>query len=313
MTVSPDFFLPDVWSLDTANVQAIESSATDPKVRLDSTGVFVTDGSGGKQVLLDQNGLKILIRPQTAKNVRPAPNPTQEIEIVRNSDLGRIGRLWATEYDPPGAHDERFVHVTATDEPNSNFSEIQLSTQHDSTLGDSGEVRAIVNTPGHGFKSLLLLDELGNSDFTAKPSFAWHKLGQANVIMGPVGVTIEPLPVDAGSTSFLLQTWTPPVDSWLLLLLKVGYVQAFTAAYNYCYFYTRLTPSDQDGLDYSYSIITQHSLVNLYEAHTVTELHRLQAGVAYTFRAGMNPQAGSSFGYYGGPQYLSMGAIGWPQ
>lgn len=56
MSVQPDNYLPATWSLDSSNVQAIETSQTDPKVRMDSSGLYVTDASGRKLTYLHAQG-----------------------------------------------------------------------------------------------------------------------------------------------------------------------------------------------------------------------------------------------------------------
>lgn len=55
--VEADTFSPATFSLDSGNVIAVETSKTDPKVRLDATGIFATDVTGAKRWQLTQAGL----------------------------------------------------------------------------------------------------------------------------------------------------------------------------------------------------------------------------------------------------------------
>lgn len=55
-----DSFIPDVFTLESGPVSGIETSATDPKVRLDASGLFNTDPSGNIIDRLSALGLEIL-------------------------------------------------------------------------------------------------------------------------------------------------------------------------------------------------------------------------------------------------------------
>lgn len=92
MTVQADTFLPSVFSLDSANVQAVESSATNPKVRLDSTGFFLTDAAGNKIVQIVPGGFRIL-----SGVTGVAPGLDRIIEWLDQTDGHEIGRIAAWE------------------------------------------------------------------------------------------------------------------------------------------------------------------------------------------------------------------------
>lgn len=90
MSVQPDTYLPAVWTLDTSTVQAIESSASDPKTRLDSTGLFLTDAAGNVIAKMSQPGGTLDILAPTI------PTLNRQIRWLR-SDGTVVGNLSAAE------------------------------------------------------------------------------------------------------------------------------------------------------------------------------------------------------------------------
>lgn len=163
---NPDFFLPSVWSLDSANVQAVESSKTDPKVRLDETGVFVTDQSGNRQVQMDKNGLKIIVPESHAKNIRPPGSPNEELQFVRDTDFQRFGRMWVTKSLVAGIQDDRAVHLSAVNDPDGLTAELWLSTStNPNTPTHSAIVQAFAEHLGTSGSALTIVDESGRSHF----------------------------------------------------------------------------------------------------------------------------------------------------
>jgi hypothetical protein len=111
-TLSPDFWLPETFSLSDGNVQAIETSPLDPKVRMDQTGFFATDATGAKVASINpdgsgifQGGLK-LTSPVLPGSLTPVSNPPDAIQWIRQSDGAVLAEIWeysqTAYFGPPG-------------------------------------------------------------------------------------------------------------------------------------------------------------------------------------------------------------------
>lgn len=92
------------------------------------------------------------------------------------------------------------------------------------------------------------------------------------------------LTVNAAGTSALAVSYTPPVNCWWEVACCVGIFQKTDAGYGYAYIYLALVPNDADGRGVSsrYAIESQNPAVQTYQYRNLTQVYKLNAGVAYS-------------------------------
>lgn len=125
---------------------------------------------------------------------------------------------------------------------------------------------------------------------------------------GQFTVAVNPLSTGVASLQI---SYTPPVDAWWEVTCHIGVVQKVDAAYHYMYGGFNLSQADVDGVTSAYSLITQNSSVQLYEARAVTRLLKLAAGQTYIARSYLGGMSGGTWAYYRGPGQLWMNGKAW--
>lgn len=193
-----DFFLPAVWSLDAANVQAIESSATDPKVRMDSTGLFVTDATGAQLVNLDADGLSIE-RPDYTPPGTVLPAPAQTVEWKRTDGsvsglVANVRRVAANENSVYLVSEGAGESSNAVNSRAVSPSGLQLSNLRVGATnlgGTNVSVSALAGLLGNPTGNVTVIDGNGASNFLQlldSQRIAGRLFQLTNLAM-PVGVT----------------------------------------------------------------------------------------------------------------------------
>jgi hypothetical protein len=122
--------------------------------------------------------------------------------------------------------------------------------------------------------------------------------------------TGQRLTINANGIPDLALSYTPPVNAWWEVDLLLGLLNKTDAAYHYAQCILQCQPNDADGVSTYQSYIMQHATVQTYEAHTITGLYKLTAGVPYQTYAQVT-MSGGTWQYNQGPTVLSMHAKAW--
>lgn len=113
-----------------------------------------------------------------------------------------------------------------------------------------------------------------------------------------------------GSMQF---AYTPPVPVWWAVEAGISICQKMDANYNIIYHQLLLTPADQDGINWTQMVGTQHSQVQTYNSRLVRRLYRLAAGVSYTVQLILGSGNGGTWNYYQGTSHFWLEATAWTQ
>ncbi len=123
------------------------------------------------------------------------------------------------------------------------------------------------------------------------------------------GASTNYLKYDATNNLELL--YTPPIDAWWEVTLRISLLQKLDAAYHYAYGMIELSPAPVTGTAVRHSIIVQHSSVNYYMSFDITTLYKLAANTAYTAKSVFGNGNGGSWQHYRGGGHLDMHAYAW--
>lgn len=185
----PDYFLPEVFTLASGTVQGVETSPSDPKVRMDSTGIYITESNGKKPVALDAAGYLRLLAITGAPNLK-----SRSISWV-NDDLtgGLLARIGGLNYGPDQT--EAFFELQ-TQTASVGKAELRVIDKDGTTkqasvsanYTDGGLAQVIAQA---GTKGVKIIDSDGNTDLLV----ASHGTGNLNF---PGSAFSDPLVINHG-------------------------------------------------------------------------------------------------------------------
>lgn len=158
----PDYFIPEVFTLAGGEVQGMETSSTDPKVRFDSGGVYITNPTGGKEVSLDTSGVRLL----GSKLTVDGPIASRVVRWVREANGSLIAQIGGGKTEAGG--DPSFLSAFAFSDANRHIAELVLQA-YENTPASTG-VYAKTDT-----QVAKVIAETGASSFMLAPNgFKWQ-------------------------------------------------------------------------------------------------------------------------------------------
>lgn len=113
------------------------------------------------------------------------------------------------------------------------------------------------------------------------------------------------------ATNNLELQYTPPIDVWWEVTLRISILQKLDAAYHYAYGMIELSPAPVSGTSIRHSIITQHASVDTHMSFDKTTIYKLAANTAYTAKSAFGAGNGGSWQHYRGAGHLDMHANAW--
>lgn len=194
-----DGFLPGVFSLSDGPITRVESSVADPKVAMDATGFWITDGAGNKIVQVTSNGLQI----PSGSHDDVFPGPIANKVRWLNSGGSLVAELYGYNLDGPNIGDfvaraqsrngPAQVRLTTRDETTGLLTE--LHTWHDPTgASPARKIEGFVDGEGAvGRQTVTIIDSLGNSDFVRKSTVPVYNLASTGAT-GALGSAFQTVP-----------------------------------------------------------------------------------------------------------------------
>lgn len=176
--IASDAYLPEVFTLADGEVTGIETSSSDPKVAMDSTGFYATDAAGNKVTNITPTGAEIgghisakgVDLKAVDANV-PVPPIENRVSWVRTADGTRAADLSTFVYDvgsPIGhvsRHQARVTNVAGTREAGIRSDVFE----RDGTVTVPDQVSAYAGAAGIG-----LIDSNGNSGIVRYKGVGQH-------------------------------------------------------------------------------------------------------------------------------------------